>query len=262
MLVLILIFTLPAGGWVLACLLAAASVIGMSELMEIYGAKRKSIAIAAYLGAVLIFGACLAGWERGRTLALVAGAAAVLAVYVFTFPTFKAGQAMAAVFSLFYLPFLLSYVYLTRALPGGAYLVWLIFLASWGCDTCAYCVGMLIGKHKMTPKLSPKKSVEGAVGGVIGAGILGAVFGAVFADKLGLAHPALMTAAVCMIGSLLSMVGDLTASGIKRDHNVKDYGTLIPGHGGILDRFDSVIPVAPAVFYALVIFQGGWGALL
>ena len=69
---------------------------------------------------------------------------------------------------------MLSYIYLTRSLEGGAFLVWLIFLCSWGCDTCAYCVGILIGKHKMAPVLSPKKSIEGAVGGVVGAALLGA----------------------------------------------------------------------------------------
>ena len=90
-------------------------------------------------------------------------------VYVFTYPKYQTEQLLAAFFGVFYVAVMLSYVYQTRMLSAGTYIVWLIFLCSWGCDTCAYCVGMLIGKHKMTPKLSPKKSVEGAVGGVIGA---------------------------------------------------------------------------------------------
>ncbi|MFR7394664.1 MAG: phosphatidate cytidylyltransferase [Blautia wexlerae] len=82
---------------------------------------------------------------------------------------------MPAMFGIVYVAVMLSFIYLTRELPGGKFLsVWLIFLCSWGCDTCAYCVGMLIGKHKMAPVLSPKKSVEGAVGGVAGAALLGA----------------------------------------------------------------------------------------
>ena len=81
-------------------------------------------------------------------------------------------------FGIVYVAVMLSFIYLTRALPGGKFHVWLIFLCSWGCDTCAYCVGMLIGKHKMAPVLSPKKSVEGAVGGVAGAALLGVIYAA------------------------------------------------------------------------------------
>ena len=101
-----------------------------------------------------------------------------MAVYVFTYPRYRAEQVMAAFFGLIYVAVMLSYIYQTRNLPDGAFLVWLIFLCSWGCDTCAYCVGMLIGKHKMSPRLSPKKSVEGAVGGVAGAALLGALYAA------------------------------------------------------------------------------------
>ena len=89
-----------------------------------------------------------------------------MCVFVFGYPKFHANQIIAAFFGVFYVAVMLSCIYETRSLEGGKYLVWLIFLCSWGCDTCAYCVGMLFGKHKMAPVLSPKKSVEGAVGGV------------------------------------------------------------------------------------------------
>ena len=108
---------------------------------------------------------------------------------------------------------------------------------------CAYCVGMLIGKHKMAPVLSPKKSIEGAVGGVVGAALLGVIYAAATQGKM--AEYAL----ICAVGALISMVGDLAASAIKRNQNIKDYGKLIPGHGGILDRFDSVIITAPVIYY-------------
>ena len=124
--------------------------------------------------------------------------------------------------------------------------MWLIFLCSWGADTCAYCVGMLIGKHKMAPVLSPKKSVEGAVGGVAGAALLGFLF------QLATDGPSYEYAVICAVGALISMVGDLAASAIKRNMEIKDYGTLIPGHGGILDRFDSVIFTAPIIYYLSV----------
>ena len=150
---------------------------------------------------------------------------------------------MAAFFGVIYVAVMLSFIYLTRSLPDGKFLVWLIFLCSWGCDTCAYCVGMLIGKHKMAPVLSPKKSIEGAVGGVVGAALLGVIYAAATQGKM--AEYAL----ICAVGALISMVGDLAASAIKRNQNIKDYGKLIPGHGGILDRFDSVIITAPVIYY-------------
>ena len=145
---------------------------------------------------------------------------------------------------------MLSYIYKTRNLEGGAWLVGLIFISSWGSDTCAYCVGMLIGKHKMAPVLSPKKSVEGGVGGVVGAALLGALYAVVIAKwNPASGHTALMYALICAVGALISMVGDLAASAIKRNKEIKDYGRLIPGHGGILDRFDSVIFTAPFIYF-------------
>ena len=95
----------------------------------------------------------------------------------------------------------------------------------------------------MAPVLSPKKSVEGAVGGVIGAALLGTVYGAATGG------PMMEYALICAVGALISMVGDLAASAIKRNQEIKDYGTLIPGHGGILDRFDSVIFTAPVIYF-------------
>ena len=138
-------------------------------------------------------------------------------------------------------------------MPDGIYLVWLIVLSSWGCDTCAYCVGMLIGKHKMAPKLSPKKTVEGAIGGVLGAALLGFLYGAYFEGSMEvILKPGVISAAACAIAAVISQIGDLAASAIKRNHNVKDYGHLIPGHGGILDRFDSMIFTAPAIYFAIM----------
>ena len=118
----------------------------------------------------------------------------------------------------------------------------LIFICSWGCDTCAYAVGILFGKHKMAPVLSPKKSVEGGIGGIVGAALLGAAYGLVFhLDWQG-------CVILCAAGGAVSQIGDLAASAIKRNHDIKDYGHLIPGHGGILDRFDSVIFTAPIIY--------------
>ena len=178
-----------------------------------------------------------------------------LFVYVFRFPTYHGREVMASCFSFLYGPIMLSFLYLIReGFMEGKYLVWLVFLCSWGSDTCAYAVGVLIGKHKMTPKLSPKKSVEGAVGGIVGAALLSALYVYLVEQHFGAVHFGISTmgaAALGAVGALVSMVGDLAASAIKRDYGIKDYGKLIPGHGGIMDRFDSVIITAPLIFIGL-----------
>ena len=99
-----------------------------------------------------------------------------MAVLVFAYPRYNTQQIMAAFFGMFYVAVMLSYIYQTRILPGGIFTVWLVFVCSWGCDTCAYCVGMLIGKHKMAPVLSPKKSIEGGIGGIAGAALIGVLY--------------------------------------------------------------------------------------
>ena len=144
-------------------------------------------------------------------------------------------------------------------LDHGIYLVWLVFLCSWGSDTCAYAVGVLFGRHKMAPKLSPKKSVEGGIGGVAGAALLFGLYTYFVINPFTAQQFQLnLGGAMCLgaVGALVSMVGDLAASAIKRDNEIKDYGKLIPGHGGIMDRFDSVIIAAPLVFFGLALIVG------
>ena len=179
----------------------------------------------------------------------------LLSVFVFAYPKYDIYHVAEAFFAFYYVAVMLSYLYRTRSLPLGIYLVWLIFLCSWGTDTAAYCVGKLIGKHKMTPHLSPKKSIEGAVGGVLGAVLFVFLFDLLFGNKMGLDSFQRMVLPIgAGIGALISMVGDLAASAIKRNYDIKDYGSIIPGHGGILDRFDSIIITAPIIYYVCVMF--------
>ena len=175
-------------------------------------------------------------------------------VYVFRFPVYKAQQVMTAFFCAFYPCVLFSFVYLTRELTHGIYLVWFIFISSWICDTCAYLSGMALGRHKLAPVLSPKKSVEGAVGGTVGSALVGALFAWIFLLPVRKDVSVVWVAAViCAAGAVISQVGDLAASAIKRNHEIKDYGKLIPGHGGIMDRFDSVLFTAPIIYYLSVV---------
>ena len=179
---------------------------------------------------------------------------AFLFVYVISFPRFHAAQVVAAFFAVVYAPVMLSFIYQTRELHYGVYIVWLILISSWGCDTCAYAVGMAFGKtignHKIFPKLSPKKSLEGCIGGVAGAALLGALYGHFLVENIVKEQEITwIFALICGVGAIFSQIGDLAASAIKRNHNIKDYGKLIPGHGGIMDRFDSVIVTAPMIYF-------------
>ena len=245
-LVIIALATIISGSWILFFTLLAVSLIGMRELYKVMKVSDEHVTVlelVGYLGAVLYYIAMKADFGNYGTMAIIISMILILFVYVFGYPKYHAEQVMAAFFGVIYVAVMLSFIYLTRSLPDGKFLVWLIFLCSWGCDTCAYCVGMLIGKHKMAPVLSPKKSIEGAVGGVVGAALLGVIYAAATQGKM--AEYAL----ICAVGALISMVGDLAASAIKRNQTIKDYGKLIPGHGGILDRFDSVIITAPVIYY-------------
>ena len=253
LLVIAALLTIISGGYVLFFTLVCISLIGMQELykaMGVHGESTGLLEIIGYLGAILYYVSLLLGFESYGLMTVLVSLILIMFVYVFTYPKYNAHQIMSAFFGVVYVAVMLSFILLTRNLPDGKFIVWLIFLCSWGCDTCAYCVGMLIGKHKMAPVLSPKKSVEGGIGGVVGAGLLGVIYAAAIQG------PMVEYAVICGIGALISMVGDLTASAIKRNQGIKDYGKLIPGHGGILDRFDSVIFTAPVIYYLAKIILG------
>ena len=249
-LVLIALVVIITGGPVLAAVLAVISLIGLRELYHAVGVDDSvcgPLSMVGYLGCILYYAIVFFDQTAYTMTVLIGLLILLMAVYVFTYPRYRTEQVTSAFFGVVYVAVMLSCIYELRIVEHGVYLVWLIFLASWGCDTCAYCVGMLIGKHKMSPKLSPKKSVEGAVGGVVGAAALGAVYAFAVSGQIGSGH-AVSFALICAVGGLISMVGDLAASAIKRNHGIKDYGKLIPGHGGILDRFDSVTFIAPVIY--------------
>ncbi len=258
LLVIIALFTVITGGSILFAVLFIISMIGLTELYRVFDIRDKAPGICGYLFAAayyaLIYMKPLLPVKTDWFMLLfMAFLISMMAVLVFSFPKYRTEQILAAFFGVFYVAVMLSYIYQTRILPGGVFTVWLVFICSWGCDTCAYCVGMLIGRHKMAPKLSPKKSVEGGIGGIAGAALLGVLY-ALAINKWGNAGADVVSHAIIgAAGGAISQVGDLAASAIKRNHNIKDYGKLIPGHGGILDRFDSEIFTAPIIYYLAVL---------
>lgn len=250
---LALLFNIVGGDLLLAVCFVI-SEIGLFELFRALDREKDLLAVIGYIAAAAYYGILRFWGEEEVLLAILGCMILMLAVYVLRFPHYRALEVMSSVFCVIYCPVMLSFIYRTRSLAGGAFLVWLIFIAAWGCDTCAYCAGRLFGKHKLAPVLSPKKSIEGAIGGVIGAALLGFLYALFLVKKEG-THAGLWEyALICALGAVISQIGDLAASGIKRDHKIKDYGKLIPGHGGIMDRFDSVIFTAPIIYYLGTIF--------
>ena len=259
LLVIIALVTVITGGPLLFGVLLLISLIGMTELYKVFGIEKKSPGIVGYLFAVLYYGLLyfepqLPGEKLTWFMLLfMAYLICQMGVLVFSYPKYNTQQIFAAFFGVFYVAVMLSYIYQTRLLEGGIFTVWLVFICAWGCDTCAYCVGKLIGKHKMAPVLSPKKSVEGGIGGIAGAALIGVLYALAINHWGGAGADIVQYAVIGGAGGAISQIGDLAASAIKRYHNIKDYGKLIPGHGGILDRFDSVIFTAPIIYYLAVL---------
>ena len=171
-------------------------------------------------------------------------------LYLFAIEKRKLEDAMATLTGIFYVVFFSFHVMLVdQSDPKTSVFVWIIILSAFGTDIFAYFSGYFFGKHKLCPKISPKKTVEGSIGGIVGAVLLCGIFGAVFIKGY-LIHCLILGA----LGGVFSQFGDLSASIFKRKMGIKDYGNLIPGHGGILDRFDSVLFTAPLVYYYLLLF--------
>ncbi len=263
-LVILALLTILTGGYLLAAVLLFLALTAFHELLKACKltkekGKTNGLEIIGGIGIIVYYLLMTFSDERIYLfLTLIVILVAFMFLYVFSFPKYHAEQIMCAFFCVAYAPVMLSFIYLVRDLPYGIYTVWMIFISSWICDTCAYLAGMLLGKHKLAPVLSPKKSIEGAIGGVVGSALVGALYAyfivepAVSGQKI-----TWIFVLISAVGAVISQVGDLAASAIKRNHEIKDYGKLIPGHGGVMDRFDSVIFTAPMIYFlALLLIHG------
>lgn len=258
-LVIMALVTIFCGGYLLTAILLFISMVAYKELSKACGIHTEGKHINAlegtgYLGILCYYGAVVFAEEAVLSfLCVLFVLIASMFVYVFTFPRFRAEQVMAAFFSFVYAPVMISFILQTRQMERGIYIVWMIFISSWICDSCAYLTGIKIGKHKLTPNLSPKKSIEGAIGGIVGSAVVGGLYGYFITEKMSSEQDMIwIFVLISSVGAIVSQIGDLAASAIKRNHGIKDYGNLIPGHGGIMDRFDSVIFTAPMI-YALAV---------
>lgn len=150
-------------------------------------------------------------------------------------------------FGIFYVVFFMIFVAFVDGMPNGNILIWYVIMAAWGTDIFAFFVGKAIGKHKFS-KVSPKKSVEGCIGGVIGAVALILIYTYIVNTFWNMEYSYVFMTAIGIILSLIGQIGDFAASSIKRFVDIKDYSNLIPGHGGMLDRIDSLLFIAPFAY--------------
>ena len=162
------------------------------------------------------------------------------------------GDISISLFGIIYIVGFSIFVPIIGGLENGKLIIWYLIFAAWGTDVFAFCIGKLIGKHKFS-KISPNKSIEGCIGGILGAIIFMLVYTLYLNQFNGTNISYLYILGISILLSVISQIGDFTASSIKRYTEIKDYGNLIPGHGGMLDRIDSIIFVAP---FAYVLLNG------
>jgi phosphatidate cytidylyltransferase len=175
---------------------------------------------------------------------------ASLSCIVFLHRKYNIVDVAVTVFGVFYITFLFSFIVLIRNMENGFFLVWLIFIGAFSTDTFAYFSGLLFGKHKLMPEISPKKTVEGAIGGMLGCTVATTLYGVYLISSGNVSVISLYHYIVLgILCGVISQLGDWAASAIKRFVKVKDYGNIMPGHGGALDRFDSILFTAPVIYY-------------
>ncbi len=243
------------GGYLLSVLLMLISIVGYFELVKALCSEteKRSVNGPDLIAVICIILYYMAVNFTSDATYLIIGIGGFMVLelvwFVIKFPMYSSDRIVRTVFSVIYCPIMLSFIYMIRELEGREFLVWMVLISSWGCDTLAYCAGSLFGKHHPFKDLSPKKSTEGCIGGIIGTAILGYIFAILYVKRfMPVQYVEWKIALICGVGALVGMVGDLAASGIKRNNNIKDFGHLIPGHGGIMDRFDSMILCGPAAY--------------
>jgi len=240
--------------WAFTVLVVAGGLIALFELYRMaFGVRKNAVVVAggSALTALLIAHVHLPLSIHDLLLGglLLAMAAMLLPS---ASPEHRFADAAVTLFGILYLGLTLGSLVSTRALPGGEWWVIFVALVTWAGDTGAYYAGSLWGRHVLAPAISPKKTVEGLLGGALLAIALSLLARAWFLPDLSLRD-------ACVLGILLTaagLLGDLCESAIKRSVGVKDSGGILPGHGGMLDRLDSLLFTAPAFYYYVAVFRG------
>lgn len=242
--IILLSFIVVKGGIYLATSILILSLVG---LREFYSALEKlgldPINVIGYIGALGLF---ILNFTKLISIEFILALITMLLLILFIIEEkVEILDIGITLLGIFYVPFLLGHIfYLDRTIY-----IWLIFIIAFGTDTFAYIFGNLFGKRKLAPTISPNKTIEGSIGGILGSLIFSLIFSVIvnipFKWRIAL---------LSILASIIAQIGDLVASGIKRRVKIKDYGSIFPGHGGVLDRFDSMIFSAPLIYYFVQYF--------
>ena len=245
--VILLAIVLSGNLTALTVALVICGLLGMFELYKAFGFLNKPLlTISAAVMTVLIL---LSHFVNSDiiTAAFFVYALVLVCQLLCDRENFKFADAATAAVCVIYVPVPLLMLLNMRYGEHGFFLLWIALGGAWVTDSFAYFCGRLFGKHKLCPNISPKKTVEGSVGGTLFTVIIGLLYGFFVSKYAGIQVNYISLAVLSLICAVVSQLGDLTASGIKREKGIKDFGTIMPGHGGFMDRFDSMLFVAPAV---------------
>lgn len=252
----ILLGIVISGGWILRLSIGFIVLIGMYEFYRAIKQKYNPISIIGYIFSI-IFTFFIFPYPQWYFLFFICFLFSLLLSIIFFYKKYNIIDVAVTFIGFFYICILFYYILQVRNQIYGELFVWLIFISAWGSDTAAYFTGVSIGKHKLCPELSPKKTIEGALGGIVGGAALSLLYGIIikYFVAIPIVYFPIICAAIGGIGAIVSQLGDLTASSIKRYVNIKDYGKIFPGHGGVIDRFDSILFTAPLVYYSIIIMD-------
>lgn len=241
---LLLIFIIAKGGYLLYFSLYIVSIIGLREFYKaIENVKATPCYLVGYLGTT---GILLSFIFPNINLDLIFTIIIlILLIIMVVHKGYSLKDISLTLFGIIYIPFLLFHIgYLDNTI-----FLYLIFIIAFGTDTFAYIIGNLFGKNKLSPTISPNKTIEGFIGGILGSVVLVVLYSMYFKIT-----PLWSMILLSILTSILSQLGDLAASKIKRITKIKDFGNIMPGHGGVLDRFDSIIFAAPIIYYYTKLF--------
>lgn len=233
--------------------LAIIAILSMHEYLQAVSKKSNPIKWISYLSCVLISLIAFVPQEQYGNLIFVAIPIILLALFLQVIVTGMKTNFNDLVYTfmgIIYIVFFIGSMAMIRGLDNGKILIWYVFWAGWATDVFAYAIGRRFGKHKFS-KVSPKKSIEGCVAGTIGAIIVSVVYTYFINQYTSLGYSYIYVSLISLVLSLVGQIGDFAASSIKRYVDIKDYSNLIPGHGGMLDRIDSIMFIAPFAYVLL-----------
>lgn len=252
LIILVLAALIFAPTWVIGLIVSGVTYVVIYELAKVFNLKSKRVLTAANFIFATIFMLLsyidIALAQKILIPLAVFYMIVISAIAVFDSEKVKFSDVTASAFIIFYAVALLVHITCLRRLDNGVALLILAFLGAYITDSGAYFVGMAIGKHKLIERVSPKKTIEGAIGGIIATIVAFIIYG-IAMQKMGHTVNFAYILILSVVCAVVAQLGDLTASVMKRSFQVKDFGNIIPGHGGVVDRLDSLMFVAPVVYY-------------